>query len=49
VDAEDLVALYLSAQFAAGRTPATISWHRASLNQFLTWLRAEGHPSNPKD
>ena len=45
VDAENLVALYLYAQQAAARTPATTSWHRASLKQFLSWLNGR-RPSN---
>jgi site-specific recombinase XerD len=49
VDAENLVALYLAAQQAAGRTPATITWHQQSLKQFLAWLHDEGHPTNPGD
>jgi site-specific recombinase XerD len=47
VDAEDLVALYLNAHQAAGRSAQTIRWHHHSLMPFVTWLREEGHPTNP--
>ena len=47
MDAEDLVALYLNAHQAAGRTEQTISWHRHSLTPFVAWLRVEGHSTDP--
>jgi site-specific recombinase XerD len=49
VDAEDLVAMYLNAHQAAGRTAQTISWHRHSLTPFVAWLRDEGHSTSPSD
>jgi integrase/recombinase XerD len=47
VDAEDLVALYLNAHQAAGRSEQTIRWHHHSLTPFVIWLRDHGHPTNP--
>jgi integrase/recombinase XerD len=49
VDAEDLVALYLNAHQAAGRSEQTIRWHHHSLTPFVAWLRDQGHSSNPAD
>jgi site-specific recombinase XerD len=49
VDAEDLVALYLNAHQAAGRTAQTIRWHQHSLALFVAWLRDEGHSTNPSE
>jgi site-specific recombinase XerD len=47
VDAEDLVALYLNAHQAEGRSAETIRWHHHSLTPFVAWLRTEGHPADP--
>ena len=49
MDAEDLVALYLNAHQAAGRTEQTIRWHHHSLTHFVAWLREYGHSPDPSD
>ena len=49
MDAEELVALYLNAHQAAGRTEQTISYYRHSLTPFVGRLRDHGHSTDPTD
>ncbi len=45
---ESLVEHYLTCLNAEGRTAYTLRWHRASLRQFVSWLRESEHPEDPE-
>lgn len=42
-----LVASYLIALRADGKSPYTVDWHRHCLGRFARWLRDGGHPEDP--
>jgi site-specific recombinase XerD len=44
----DLVAQYLIAARADGRSSKTLAWHRAYLKQFDTWRNEHGVPDDPE-